>query len=239
MNPIEAALADLALQDTPSSTATAKKYNVVRTTLARRHKGKTAAAGVAAKNHQLLTQEQLKGLIRYINQLAERGLPPTNAMVRTFASDISGKWPGKNWIYSFIKSESNNLTSAFLTGFDMSREKVDNIYQYQFYFDLVCGPNMYKNHANKIQIKQKIEQYYLPPQNVYNMDEKGFLIGVLQKTKRVFDINHLCSGILIGAGQDGNREWITLIGSICMDGTYPPPRNHLSGRFRKPSGQLT
>ena len=55
------------------------------------------------------------------------------------------------------------------------------------------------------------------------MDEKGFLIGVLQKTKRVFDIDHFRSGKLIGAGQDGNREWITLIGSICMDGTYPPP----------------
>ena len=55
------------------------------------------------------------------------------------------------------------------------------------------------------------------------MDEKGFLIGVLQKTRRVFDINHLRSGKLLGAGQDGNREWITLIGSICMDGTFPPP----------------
>ena len=55
------------------------------------------------------------------------------------------------------------------------------------------------------------------------MDEKGFLIGVLQKTRRVFDIEHLRSGKLLGAGQDGNREWITLIGAICMDGTPPPP----------------
>ena len=31
------------------------------------------------------------------------------------------------------------------------------------------------------------------------------------------------SGKLLGAGQDGNREWITLLASICMDGTYLPP----------------
>jgi len=55
------------------------------------------------------------------------------------------------------------------------------------------------------------------------MDEKGFLIGLLQKTRRVFSLKHSDSGKLLGAGQDGNREWITLIATICMDGTFLPP----------------
>jgi flagellar biosynthesis GTPase FlhF len=55
------------------------------------------------------------------------------------------------------------------------------------------------------------------------MDEKGFLIGVLQKTRRVFDIEQIKKGKLLGAGQDGNREWVTIIGAICMDGTPLPP----------------
>ena len=55
------------------------------------------------------------------------------------------------------------------------------------------------------------------------MDEKGFLIGVLQKTHRVYSLKALKQGLLKGAGQDGNREWITLIGGICMDGTPLPP----------------
>lgn len=69
------------------------------------------------------------------------------------------------------------------------------------------------------QLSSKIEDYGILPQNTYNMDEKGFLIGIIQKRKRVWakraDIK--------GAGQDGNREWITIVGTICMDGSYLPP----------------
>ena len=150
MGSIEAALADLALQDTVNYSATAKKFNVTRSTLARRHKGQTAAPGVRPKNNQLLTQEQLRGLVRYINELSSRGLPPTNPMIRTFVRDITGKWPGKNWVYSFVNSETNSLTSGFLTGADISRKKADNIYQYKLYFDLVFNLIRYKNKANII-----------------------------------------------------------------------------------------
>ena len=55
------------------------------------------------------------------------------------------------------------------------------------------------------------------------MDEKGFLLGILQKTKRVFTQAYFESGKLLGAGQDGNREWITILATICMDGSYLPP----------------
>jgi uncharacterized protein YndB with AHSA1/START domain len=55
------------------------------------------------------------------------------------------------------------------------------------------------------------------------MDEKGFMIGKLQKTKRIFNLQHYASGKLRGAGEDGNREWITLVACICADGKYLPP----------------
>ena len=227
MDSIEAALAELALQETPNYSATARKFSISRSTLSRRHRGITAARGVVPHNNTLMSQEQLKGLIKYIDELTNRGLPPTNAMIRRFARDISGQWPGKNWVYNFVKSEKNTLRSGFLSGADMSRKKADNIYQYRLYFDLVCRLLIYRFHTNNLQIKQKFDHYDIDPKNVYNMDEKGFLIGVLQKTKRVYDINVLRSGKLIGAGQDGNREWITLIGSICMDGSYPPPQSSI------------
>ncbi|KAF1987353.1 DDE-domain-containing protein [Aulographum hederae CBS 113979] len=56
-------------------------------------------------------------------------------------------------------------------------------------------------------------------QNTYNMDEKGFLIGVLNKMKRVYSSQNPPKG----AGQDGNRNWITIIATICADGTSLPP----------------
>ena len=59
-------------------------------------------------------------------------------------------------------------------------------------------------------------QYNILPENTYNMDEKGFLIGILQKTKRVFS-----KGTEIrGTGQDGNREWIIVVATISIDGSY-------------------
>jgi hypothetical protein len=58
---------------------------------------------------------------------------------------------------------------------------------------------------------------------VYNLDEKGFLIGILQKIRRIFTKAWQEQGKLQGAAQDGNRTWITLIACICADGTSLPP----------------
>lgn len=54
------------------------------------------------------------------------------------------------------------------------------------------------------------------------MDEKGFAIGVINKTSRVVNIKMLKQGRIKGAGQDGNRSWVLIIASICADGTYLP-----------------
>ena len=55
------------------------------------------------------------------------------------------------------------------------------------------------------------------------MDEKGFMIGTLQASKRYFTASEAKSKRLKGAGQDGSREWVTIIGSICQDGQPLPP----------------
>lgn len=55
------------------------------------------------------------------------------------------------------------------------------------------------------------------------MDEKGFLIGCIDETKRVVPLQHYKEKQVAGTAQDGNRSWLTLIGGICSDGTYLPP----------------
>ncbi len=52
------------------------------------------------------------------------------------------------------------------------------------------------------------------------MNEKSFLLEVLQKTQRVFSLKHFDSDKLLSADQDDNREWIILIAIICMNMTY-------------------
>lgn len=68
-----------------------------------------------------------------------------------------------------------------------------------------------------------MEQYNVTPSNTYNFDEKGFLIGLSRSTKRIVSREALESGRLLGASQNGSRDFITLIASICADGTHIPP----------------
>jgi len=49
------------------------------------------------------------------------------------------------------------------------------------------------------------------------------LIGLTRSTKRIVSREALESGRLLGASQDGSRDFITLIASICADGTHLPP----------------
>jgi hypothetical protein len=70
---------------------------------------------------------------------------------------------------------------------------------------------------------QKIDQYNIQPHNCYNMDEKGFLIGYLQKVRKIFPKALMEKQKLLGTSQDRSREWITLLATICADGSSLPP----------------
>ena len=137
MDSIEAALADLALQEAPNYGATAKKYGCDRSTLSRRHRGVTGSKTDARSSKSLLSIQQQKTLVDYINKLTARGLPPTQSMVANFAQDICHKPPGKSWVTRFIRSHQDQLSSGYLTGQDLSRKKADNTHQYRLYFELV------------------------------------------------------------------------------------------------------
>ena len=56
-------------------------------------------------------------------------------------------------------------------GLDHNRSRADSAFKYILYFEL---------------LRKKIEQYRVEPQYTYNMDEKGFLVGILLKIKRIF-----------------------------------------------------
>jgi hypothetical protein len=59
--------------------------------------------------------------------------------------------------------------------------------------------------------------------HIYNMDEKGFLIGILAKSKRVFSKASWERKGVTEALQNGSREGITVLACICADGTSLEP----------------
>jgi len=68
-----------------------------------------------------------------------------------------------------------------------------------------------------------IEKYNITGKNIYNIDEKGFIIGLSNVVKRVMSLEALRSGRITNAQTDGNREFISLLAGICVDGTSIPP----------------
>ena len=208
MSPIEEALAQLHLEDKPNISRMAKKFQVDRTNLGKRFRNESQSATQKHENQQILAPPQERTLITHINRLSEIGLPPTPAMLRNFAAEIAGEMPGKNWSHRFCQRHKDQLLSRYLKPLDNSRKKAESSTEFEHWFEL---------------IDQKIKQYGILPENTYNMDEKGFLIGFLSKAKRVFTKDWFESNNLIGNIQDGSREWITLVATICADGSALPP----------------
>jgi hypothetical protein len=129
-------------------------------------------------------------------------------MLENFAREISGREPGKNWVSRWKKAHADKVISIYSSGPDPQRKKADSAYKYALYFAL---------------IGRKIEQYKLSPEQIYNMDEKGFMLGVTPKRQTIFTRRKYEQGGYKQHVQDGNREWITTIGCICANKTAISP----------------
>lgn len=64
-----------------------------------------------------------------------------------------------------------------------------------------------------------ITRYNIPPENIYNMDEKGILLGVGKRTAAFVDRDQKT----LYQVEDGNRELVTVIECISADGEALDP----------------
>jgi hypothetical protein len=87
------------------------------------------------------------------------------------------------------------------------RHSADSWDKYKAHFDLLT---------------HRINKYSIEARHTYNMDEKGFMAGVIGKQKRVFSKASYKRKHARQSSHDGNREWITVIARVCGDGTALP-----------------
>jgi hypothetical protein len=211
MSAINAALAaieSLKPEESFSYAQIARDFGVEPTTLARRHRGASSTRNIKIQNQLALHPQQEEQLVRYIQRLTEQGIPPTRSMIRNFASQVAKKQLGYHWVDRFIHRHPDQLISRWTIGTDNNRHKADSALKYSLYFDL---------------LRCKIEQYQIEARHIYNMDEKGFMLGVITRSKRVFSRSSFEAGRRGTLIQDGNREWITLLACICADGSHLDP----------------
>ena len=131
-------LADLESQAILNYAATAKRWDIEWTTLARRHQRKTTSRGDAnSKYRQRLTNVQEEVLLGYIDSLTGRNIPPTSQIVQNLAEELVGGPVGKNWTSQFIKRHSKRITSIYLRPIDKSRVSAESAYIFEQFYALV------------------------------------------------------------------------------------------------------
>jgi hypothetical protein len=109
--------------------------------------------------------------VRYIERCIEQGLLPTREMIRNFGSAVA-KWEVSDaWVSRFLHRHHDELTTKWSAGIDRVRHQADSHTKYELYFELLHG---------------KMREYDVEPRNTYNMDEKGFFVGITTRSKRVF-----------------------------------------------------
>ena len=136
---IELALADLESLDKPSIRSVALARNVNPETLRRRWNGTQGSIQAANSEYrQRLTDVQEEVLIKNINRLANRGMPPTPAIVKNLAEEmLSGAKVGKNWTASFVRRHGERLTSLYLRNSDRVRTKAEYYPMFELFYSLV------------------------------------------------------------------------------------------------------
>lgn len=111
-------------------------------------------------------------------------------------------------MFTIRHKAQDELDSRYLNSLDLGRHQADSMASYQQCFSF---------------LGKKMDEHQILPENTYNMDRKGFLLGRIAKAKRVFPKDLRASKKLLGPGQDGSRDWITVGATICTDATALPP----------------
>lgn len=129
-------------------------------------------------------------------------------MIRNFASVIARRDVSEAWVTRFINRNKDTVIPKWASAVDAARHQADSYSKYRMYFDL---------------IHESIARYNIQACNSYNRDEKGFILGILGRSKRIFDKRMWEKKEVTAALQDGEREWVSCLATICADGSALPP----------------
>jgi hypothetical protein len=129
-------------------------------------------------------------------------------MIRNFSSRVAHQQLSESWVTRFINRHKLDLISKWTSAMDHTRHLADSESKYRLYFEL---------------LHQKITEYHLEARDIYNMDEKGFLIGLIGRSKRIFSRRQWEKKEVRASLQDGSREFLTVLACCCADGSSLPP----------------
>ncbi len=161
-------------------------------------------------NCHKLTATEEQTIIRYILDLDSRGFAPRLCEVADMAEKVlgvrGGELVGKHWAERFV-TRLNKLKMVFNRVRDCQR-----ILQEDPEFKLV---------------EDTKAKYGVHHDDIHNFDKSSFQMGVIGSRKVVIGSERRTRPNLI---QPGDREWVTIIQSICAAGYTIPPFIIYKGR---------
>ena len=143
----------------------------------------------------------------WVLQLYAWGWPAKTAQLRQMAIELlrargNPTVLGVNWQQYFLHRHPD-LQAKYSRTLDQERLFAENEEIFQHWFDLFLSMK---------------EKHGILDEDIYNMDEKGFMMGVAASAKVVIS-KHEKQAF---SAQSGNREWVSLIESICTTGRSLP-----------------
>ncbi|KAF5345607.1 hypothetical protein D9758_015170 [Tetrapyrgos nigripes] len=182
------------------------------TTLARHVKGGQTIMEFNATKHHLTPEEQQK-IVNFAVECGDRGFPLSPRRIKQHAEHILKcrlgslaleKGLGKDWATRFINKHHGELGRYWSRPLDDKRGRAVNPVTKEEYFNLLKGCR---------------EKYNIPDELVYGADESGLQTGIGSKE---YVIGRKGASI-VHQQRSGDRENITVLPTICADGTCLAP----------------
>lgn len=167
-----------------------------------------------------LTDEEQEIIIGYMVECGSRGFPLSHRRLWEHVNGVlqarlGGAFPidgvGKNWTNCFIEKHSDRLKMSWATPLEAKRGRAVNEQTINAFYDI---------------LEHVTEKYEINFKLIYGVDEFG-----------TNPFNGERERVIGGVGndpryqlRDGNRENITVIVTICADGTTTPPATIFKGQ---------
>jgi hypothetical protein len=180
----------------------AREYGVSYSTFCHRFNGRPSIQDKATDQQRLTVIEE-QGIIRWLTQLLDWGWPASVAQLQEMASHLfryrNDYKPLHDQWYSDFLERYPDFKLKWSKAYDQARKDASDIDTFQHWFELY---------------KATVDKYGIAEPDRYNMDEKGFAMGIIGSKKiivrrRDYDTYRI---------QPGNREWVSLIEAVSMDG---------------------
>ncbi|KAF5327341.1 hypothetical protein D9619_003974 [Psilocybe cf. subviscida] len=150
-----------------------------------------------------LTPAEEEILVEWAKVMGRRGIPLTQTMIAEYASEISGKAIGLSWASRFMKRHPS-LKIKWSTGLEACRARALNPTLVNKFYDM---------------LEEVITEYSIDKRNIYNMDEKGVQLGKGLRVAAIVDRDQKD----VYSVENGSREPVTIIETICADGSALHP----------------